>query len=247
MITLDVIESEFGHIQVVKRRRTGSVFYEQDGCFQSEADSQGVSLAGYIHAIFGLIQQIRARKVLLIGCGGGTLATMLIRSGQKVSVVDVNPVSFTLAKKHFAMPAEVHCHVADGKAFLRGHVGIFDAIVIDAYQDGRIPSHLQSPRFFDLARNHLSLRGALFVNAHLDHAFDRRALHIAECMSDAFPRVRLLDSRRCLERNAIVMAGHVAHVEPPILLVTPQVDRAAIERELTSLSFRPWDQQPASK
>jgi spermidine synthase len=242
MITLDTIESEFGHIQIVKRRRTGSVFYEQDGCFQSEADSQGVSLASYIHAIFGLIQQIRAGKVLLIGCGGGTLATMLIRAGQSVAVVDVNPVSFTLAKKHFAMPAGVHCHVADGKAFLRGHVGIFDAIVIDAYQNGRIPEHLQSARFFSLARDHLSLQGALFVNAHLDHAFDRRAVQIAECMSNAFPRVRLLDSRKCLERNAIIMAGHVDHVDPPKLQLTPEVDGAVIERELMSLTFRPWGQ-----
>ena len=37
----------------------------------------------------------------MIGCGGGTLRTMLTRAGQQVSIVEINPVSFTLAKRYF--------------------------------------------------------------------------------------------------------------------------------------------------
>ncbi|MCP5411434.1 MAG: fused MFS/spermidine synthase [Alphaproteobacteria bacterium] len=241
MITLDTYETEFGHIQIAKRRRTGAVLYEQDGCFQSEADSQGVSLASYIHAIFGLIQQSGARNILLIGCGGGTLATMLVRSGQNATVVDVNPASFVIAKIHFLMPDDVCCRVGDGKEFLRNNGKIFDAIVVDAYQGGLIPDHLQSVQFFNLVRDHLSLRGVLFINAHLGHAFDRRAKQIADRASQVFSKVRLLDSRGILERNAIIMAGHVDHLDPPQILLQPETGQAEIASELASLEFRRWD------
>jgi spermidine synthase len=241
MITLGIYETEFGHIQIAKQRRTGAVLYEQDGCSQSEADSQGVSLASYVHAIFGLIQQSGARNILLIGCGGGTMATMLVRSGQKATVVDVNPASFTIARTYFSMPKDVFCHVGDGKEFLHDTVQIFDAIVVDAYQGGQIPNHLQSVQFFNLVRDRLSLRGALFINSHLDHAFDRRAKHIADRVSQVFPNVRLLDSRGFRERNAIIMAGHINYLEPPQMLLPPEMGQAEIESELSSLEFRSWD------
>ena len=77
MITLETVETDFGTINVLKRRASGAITYEQGGFQQSEADNNGVSLASYIHAIFALILQSKAHKILLVGCGGGTLATML--------------------------------------------------------------------------------------------------------------------------------------------------------------------------
>lgn len=240
MITLATVDTEFGPIQIFKKRSTGAISYEQDGCCQSEADSQGISLASYIHAIYGLIQQTAARNILLIGCGGGTLATLLIRAGHKVTVIDINPASFDIAKRYFAMPEHVRCEVSDGKAFLKAHAGIFDAIVIDAYQGARIPIHLQSLAFYSLVRDHLSLRGAIFVNVHLHHAFDRRVDRIADCMSTIFPNVRVLDSHGLLDRNAIVMGGHVGRVECPRMLVAPAVQQDTITAELEALQFRSW-------
>src|SRR4051812_24008824 len=128
MITLDTIESEFGTIAVFKNKTTNTITYEQGGCCQSEADSSGVSLAGYIHAIFGLILQKKARKILMIGCAGGTLATMLAQSGCNVTIIDVNPASFVLAKQYFALPDSVECRVADGKSFLYSDTQFYDAI-----------------------------------------------------------------------------------------------------------------------
>ena len=39
-----------------------------------------------------------AKNVLLLGCGGGNLATMRARSGKSVTIVDHNPVSFDLRR-----------------------------------------------------------------------------------------------------------------------------------------------------
>lgn len=101
MIKLDTVESEFGTITVLKKRSTDIVSYQQGGFCQSEADRNGVSLAAYIHAIFSLIMQKKTRNALVIGCAGGTLATMLAKAGCKVTVIDVNPDSFVLAKRSY--------------------------------------------------------------------------------------------------------------------------------------------------
>src|ERR1700749_3248712 len=83
---------------------SGRVSYWFDGEHQSVADKNGVSLADYIHAMYGFLRQTRARDVLMIGCGGGTLATMLSRDGVTVTVVDIDARSFKLAKRFFNLP-----------------------------------------------------------------------------------------------------------------------------------------------
>ena len=66
---------------------TGAVSYWQAADNQSLADRNGVSLADYIHALYGFLRQIGAKDVLMIGGGGGTLATMLSRSGVAVTML----------------------------------------------------------------------------------------------------------------------------------------------------------------
>jgi spermidine synthase len=238
MIKLETIESEFGTITVLKKRSTDIVSYQQGGFCQSEADRNGVSLAAYIHAIFGLIIQKKARNVLVIGCAGGTLATMLANAGCKVTVIDVNPDSFVLAKRYFALPDTVECHVKDGKSFLYSDTQRYDAIVLDAFHGHHIPAHLKSVSFYYLVADRLTQRGALFANIHVQHDFDIHADRIAGTLSRVFHDVRLLDSEGLPSRNAIVMAGAVSNLIAPKLLLLPQADHAAIEAELATLKFR---------
>jgi hypothetical protein len=67
-----------------------------------------------------------AKNVLLPGCGGGNLATMLARSGKNLTVVDHNPVSFDLAKKFFGMPKDISCIVEDFREYLAAETRGFD-------------------------------------------------------------------------------------------------------------------------
>jgi spermidine synthase len=240
MILLEVIESEFGTINIVQKRVSGAVTYMQGGCCQSEADRNGVSLASYIHALYGLLIQAKARNVLLIGCGGGTLATMLNRAKCKVTIIDVNPMSFDLARRYFDLPPTVECHVCDGKSFLTSDTAVYDAIVLDAFQGDRIPSHLQSLRFFGLIRDRLSQRGILLANVHVQHDADELADRIASSMAYVWPEVRVLDSEGFLGRNAVVMAGTVGNLQPPYVIIPPETDANAIDKELATMRFRPW-------
>ena len=66
-----------------------------------------------IHTIFGLIELSKTHKILLIGCAGGTLASVIARAAKNVTVIDVNPASFPLAKQYFSLPNNVRCQFAD--------------------------------------------------------------------------------------------------------------------------------------
>ena len=238
MIKLEIVESDFGTVTILKRKLTGSILYEQGDFCQSEADSNGISLASYIHAIFGLISQTEARKILLLGCGGGTLATMLERMGCAVTMIDVNAASFSLAKQHFYLPDSIVCQVSDAKSFLLSDTHSYDAIIHDAFQGDRIPVHLRSLRFFCLVRDRLARRGTFFVNVHVKNNFDDYADGIADGMKNVFSDVRLLDLVGVGERNAIVMAGAVSNLHPPNIILSPTVDRNMIEAELAAMAFR---------
>ena len=240
MVPIEKIESNYGTINILKSRSTGAVLYELEGYRQSMADTNGTSLAPYIHAIFGLLSQAKARNILLIGGAGGTLATMLARTRRKPTIVDINPISRNLARQYFHLPETVDWHVADGKAFLRAHSDRYDAIVLDAYHGQHIPTHLLTERFFGLVRDHLAPKGAVFANVHVKHDFDDYPDRVAKTMTETWSGVRVLDAVGLCDRNAIVMAGAVSHLRAPGLLVRPATDASGIDDELARLQFRAW-------
>ncbi len=240
MICIANVDTEFGEITILKFRKTGALLYSQGGWYQSEADRQGISTASYIHAIFAMLRQAGSRDVLMIGCGGGTLATMLRLSGVKVTIVDVNPQSFKIARQYFRMPDDVRCHVSDGRQFLIKHPKQYDAIVLDAYQSDRIPSHLCTPDFFLLARLHLSgPRAFLIANVHVSDDLDQTPDRFATEMQRVWKDVRILDARGTVNRNALVMAGRVLDLRQPVLLMPPEGAATDIASDLDRLVFRP--------
>ncbi len=238
MITLARTSSEFGEITVVQSRTKGSHIYWQGDWQQSEADPNGVSLATYIHAIFGLLSQTPGHEMLMIGCGGGTLGTMLARAGQAVSIVDINPQSIALARQYFSLPEQVTCHIGDGAAFLASSQTIFDAIIIDAFIDERVPPHLCSVEFFRMVRSRLARTGCVLMNVFLQHGSDLSADVIAGRMAHVGFPVRVLVSPGLVERNAIVMGGAVADLRVPNLQMRPEVLAEEIADELRQMRFR---------
>ncbi|WP_428664155.1 spermidine synthase [Reyranella sp.] len=241
MISIARLDSEFGEIEVLEYRARKLFFYVQGGCFQTEADRNGIGLSPYVHAIFGLLKQSKAQDVLMIGCGGGCLGTMLAKAGVQVTVVDKNPVAFEIARGYFCLPAAVRCHVADGREFLLGTHHQYDAIVLDAYDGDKIPAHLQTSKFFDLVRSHLDEPGGCFVsNVHALHDLDRAPDRYAATAHRTWRDVRLLDTRGVMGRNALVVAGNVRNLQQPSLHMPPLLDRQEIISALANMRFRPW-------
>ncbi len=213
-------------ISIEEEVKTGAIAYWQGEYCQSRADKNGVSLLDYIHAIFGLLQQSQAQTVLMVGCAGGSLATMLSRVGCDVVAIDVNPQAFILARRYFGLPAQVECRVADGFDYLLATRRKFDAIVVDAFHGGRIASELLSDAFFAQAAKRLQAGGVIFAN-----------VRVASCMSAASPNVRILDRHGTKYRNATVAAGAVRGLKRPALLMPPANEAAKVAKALAAMQF----------
>ena len=229
--------SRFGLIRLRYRKRKRTLTYEQKGGDQSSSDGHGISLDAHIHALYGLALQNPGERILLIGCAGGTLATMLARAGRRVSVVDIDPVSFRVAQRHFQLPASVQCHVADGLDFLRKTRGRYDTLIVDVFVGEKIPAHMIGQTFFDAALRCLRKDGVVLVNVCIDGKSDLTADRIAAEFKKRDRATRILDSRGS-DRNTIVLSGNVRRLQRPRLLVIPDADARQTKRELRNMYFR---------
>jgi hypothetical protein len=228
----------FGEIRIVSNRRTGAISYVQGSWYQSRADRFGVSLMGYIHAIFGLLVGLDAHRIALIGGAGGTLGSMLARIGRDVTIVDIDPHAFKAARAHFGLDDSVACRIADGRRFLARSRTRFDAIVVDAYFRGTAPAHLCTAEFFALARRRLTRQGAMLFNAIAGSDKDPHPDRIAESMMAARLPTRILDTLGETHRNAIVVGTHAPMPRPPRLLMRPAVMAADLAEELETMVLR---------
>jgi SAM-dependent methyltransferase len=218
---------------------SGRVSYWHGGAHQSVADKHGVSLADYIHAMFAFLRQTRARDVLMIGCGGGTLATMLHGDGVNVTIVDIDERTFALARRYFSLPYGVRCEVADGAEFLRRCRARYDGIVLDAYNGDDVPDVFQKPSYFASVKAHMAGTNAIYLeNTLADDDNDRRPDRRARLLQETWPDVRLLDCDGWVDRNAVLAAGAVRGLRRPRLTLRPARGAKKLERELESLTFR---------
>jgi len=228
-----------GEIAVVQDNRSGRLSYWQARDHHSVADNFGVSLAPYVHALFGLIRQKHPRRVLIIGCGGGSLATMLSREGVGVTLLDVDPRSFAIARRYFHMPASVECHLADGARFLRRNSARYDAIVVDAFVEGRIPGHFLTPNFLGLAKARLRRSGIVLVNMVIRGDEDPLFATMAKAMAPVWRYSRLLDVKSFSNRNVIAVAGAVRDLKAPRLRIKPAIGMRSLSKSLARFFFRP--------
>lgn len=227
-----------GHV-IVQDNRTGKVSYWQKEYHQSAADGHGTSTADYIHAMYFFLRQTKARDVLMIGCGGGTLATMLHRKGVKVTVVDLHQLSFDIARDYFHMPRDIVCHVADGIAYLKKHRARHDALILDAFGEGGMPAAFMQPAFFKLAQSRLKPRNSLFLmNVIVADDEDRTPDIMVRAMQRFWPKVRLLDTDGWVDRNAVIAAGAVTKLQKPRVLMAPRPGAAKMRRALAILDWR---------
>ncbi len=227
-----------GHY-IIQDSRTGKVSYWQKEYHQSAADAHGVSTADYIHAMYFFLMQAGARDVLMIGCGGGTLATMLVRSNVQVTVVDLHKFSFDIAKKYFHLPDAVTCHVADGIEYLKTHRARHDALVLDAFGEGGMPEAFMQPEFFKLAKSRMKPKNSLFLmNVIVADDDDDTPDDLVRALRRQWGRVRLLDTDGWTDRNAVIAAGAVTNLKRPKVLMPPRPGGDKLAKELDILDWR---------
>lgn len=196
-------EGSHGRIFVVEERATGTRRYYEGGSFQSHAWLSGDSCFTYVHLMNALLQP--ARTVLVLGCAGGTLATMLHRQGKSVTVVDRNPLSFMLAREYFWMPPEIRCIPADFKDFIAYNRDCFDAIAIDVGG----PGFKYGAEFDEVSCRTLHARlgvgGRIAMNVLIEYGMDLLPDIVGKRLAGPDLRTWVIDEvAREPERNAVI-------------------------------------------
>jgi spermidine synthase len=118
------------------------------------------------HLAFAFQPEIK--RVLFIGLGAATGPKQFRRFYPEVAVdaVEIDPEVVEVAKRFFGFAPDTRTtvHVADGRVFLNGARGRYDAIVVDAYYADAIPFHLTTVEFMNLIKRRLAPGGVALFN-----------------------------------------------------------------------------------
>ena len=216
MPLLQKIETGFGTIRIFRDAGDGSLAYYQNGCFHSQATKDGTSLCAYVHIIADLIHQTHAHNILIIGCAGGTLATMLRRMHCKVTVVDIDPMAFVIARRFFRLPDSVRCVRRDGINYLRTTRKTYDAVVVDVFDShNTVPRLFKNPAFFPKVAAVLSPTGIMAMNLITADDHDRQKDKVARNAEKTGMEITVFDWPGEKDRNSLIIGGDIRHTHIP--------------------------------
>jgi spermidine synthase len=141
---------------------------------------------------------------------------MLQRAHVRVTVVDIQALSFVIARRYFSMPETVRCVRRDGIAFLRTSSKTFDAIIVDVFAaNNKVPKNFTTLKFFEMVQRKLAGDGIMVMNVMVKHDADKSAEIIARRAKATGKPITLLDWPREKDRNALIVAGDTKNVRIP--------------------------------
>ncbi|MFB6218443.1 MAG: spermidine synthase [Halobacteriaceae archaeon] len=161
-------DTAYQHLEVVDSGGVRTMYL--DGAPQSATYTDGRegyvwSYARYFHLPLLLTENVD--RVLFIGGGGFSgPKRYLAEYNVTVDVVELDPAVVRAARDHFGVPdsPRLHVHVGDGREFLEETDHEYDLILLDAYRKDRVPMHMTTVEFFELARSRLDSDGVLVAN-----------------------------------------------------------------------------------
>lgn len=143
-----------------------------------------------------------AKKMLLIGLGGGSIPKKLQKEfpNLEMDVVEIDPEVIQIAKTHFNVreSKNLRLHAQDGRLFLARSAHQYDIIMIDAYYSDAMPFHLATKEFFELAQRKLTSNGILVANliSAVTGPSGRIARAFIKTQRPIFPQIYVFAARR---------------------------------------------------
>jgi predicted membrane-bound spermidine synthase len=202
MLLLGRFQGKNGQIDVVECSRDGTRVYFEEGVRQSQAAPNGESVFTYLKIMETFLDP--AANVLILGCGGGNLATRLTRLGKHATVVDINPLSFVIARRFFGLPRDISCITSDFRSYVRDCRSTYDAIAIDVGGPGFSFATEFDEWTCDAIRSRLAPAGRVVMNALVSHDIDPNADRIAARLSGNELHSWVVDEPGAGDRNAII-------------------------------------------
>lgn len=138
----------------------------QSGMYLNNPFESPFLYAAYAH--LGLIFRPQAKRVLMVGLGGGSIQKRFWQDykDMTIEVAELDPAVVDVAKRFFAVreDARLRITVQDGRLFLRRTQQKYDMIILDAYFADSIPFHLATTEFVQLAKSRLAPGGVIVSN-----------------------------------------------------------------------------------
>ncbi|MDZ4178141.1 MAG: fused MFS/spermidine synthase [Coriobacteriia bacterium] len=125
-----------------------------------------IEYVGYLHLTRAVVPD--PARALVIGLGGGMFVKQLWRDHPAliIDAVELDSEVVAIAREFFALPDDprINVHVGDGREWLEASGASYDIIVVDAYDDDRIPVALTTEGFMHSAVTHLNPGGVIAYN-----------------------------------------------------------------------------------
>ncbi len=143
-----------------------------------------------------------AKKMLLIGLGGGSIPKKLNKEfpNMEIDAVELDPEVIKLAKDHFNVKEskQLRLHAQDGRLFLTRTQNQYDIIMLDAYFTDAMPFHLATKQFFELAQKKLTPNGIVVANliSAVTGPSGKIARAFARTVRQVYPQTYIFAARR---------------------------------------------------
>jgi spermidine synthase len=226
-------EGLFGPIRILERKSDGARLYCLKGSVQTMVQPDGVSVFGYVHAAKILLKS--ARTALLIGGGGGSLATMLARQGCSVTVIDVDPAAEELARAYFGLDERVRWLTTEPFSFIEACDTPLDAVVIDACNADGLVAPFDDPDVLVNVLKRACPDGSMVLNLVPDDGAPPRGESLARQIANLGPNVTLYRAEDGWEGNEVL---HVRAHGPTDVLVALDVSHRPPETRTYLISLR---------
>ena len=147
---------------------------------------------------------------LVLGLGTGTFAKQLHRyfPNSKTDAVEIDGKIAELAGKYFNLkPDEANIYINDGRSFLSTpDAGIYDVIMVDAFQDITVPFHMSTIEFFSKVKEHLKPGGVIVININMQSGdFEGIPEYLSGTVKKCFNSVYRVDMSN--NTNSLLYAG----------------------------------------
>ncbi|MBR3539396.1 MAG: fused MFS/spermidine synthase [Eubacterium sp.] len=222
-------ESIYNYLQVKETEQevvlSTNVLFGVQSVYRKEKELTGMyydyaMAAPYMADIY---EKERPLDVLILGMGTGTYATQCRRFFGEMNIegVEIDQKITDLARTMFALPEDVPVATYDGRAYLNalssGHWkkdsefgtedGMYDVIMVDAYQDITIPFQMSTVEFFTMVKEHLRSDGVMVVNMNMrgidteNREEAKITDYLADTIASVFPEVVTVDVRNTTNRE----------------------------------------------
>jgi spermidine synthase len=203
----------------------------------------------YTRGVFaGLLANPGARRVLVIGLGGGVIPTAMrsVEPALRIDVVELDPAVVDVAKQYFDYREGpgLRTSIGDGRVFARRQLraGIrYDLIVIDAYERVYVPEHLMTREFIAEVKSLLAPGGVVASNTF---ARGPLAPYEAATYQSVFGETHIVDMTL---GNRIILAGRDGLPPPDAIRARGEALQPRLsEVGILADELETWPQPPAT-